>query len=164
MSVFAPFLAKVAPVPVPDHLAAAVAELSRATSIEFEVTDGVAAGTELHIVYARKHPLPPRFNQSEAILGFRVPRNYPDAAPEDLFFLITPQPLRLAVADPVRNSNDVHRVSLNADVLKGTPLEGSQALVFSWHLWDRSPWNRRKHTLVDHYTHSIRRFEQAEHD
>jgi hypothetical protein len=154
----------VARVPAPEHLKAAVDALSSATGIEFAITDHVVTGTQLHAVYARQHSLPERYNQTTGVLGFRIPMNYPDASPEDCFFLQTSDPLKLASPDPTRNSTDVYRASLTPDFLKGTVLADHPALVFSWHLWDRSPWNRRQNTLIDHYTHCLRRFDGPEHD
>jgi hypothetical protein len=151
-------------VTAPDHIRSAVARLSLAAGLEFQVTDEMVSGTEMYVVYAEDHPLPDRYNQAVGTLGFRVPRNLPDGQPEDSFFVITQMPLKLATADPTRNSTDVHRASVTTEFFKGTSLDGRPALVFSWHLWDRFPWNRGKHTLVDHYTHCVRRFDQPEHD
>lgn len=154
---------KVAPVAAPDHLKEAVAELAKASGIQFQISDNVVTGTELHVVYATEHPLPDRYTAESATFGFRVPRNFPDAGPEDSFFL-EGTGLTLKVADPKRNSTDIHRASGTVEILRGTELDGRTALVFSWHVWEKSAWNRRKHTLIDHYNHCIRRFEEAEHD
>ena len=150
--------------PAPEELKTAVAALSKLVGVEFAVTDDVVAGTQLYVVYSLEHELPDRYNQPTGVLGFRVPSNYPDVSPEDVFFLQTAEPLKLGAPDAIRNSADLHRASVNGDFLTGTVLSNRPALVFSWHLWDRSPWNRRKHTLVDHYNHCLRRFEQPEHD
>ena len=147
----------------PDHLRSAVDDLSREAGVRFAISERAVHGTSLFVVYALEHPLPDKYVAQTATLGFRVPTTLPDAHPEDCFFLQGAD-LRLRAVDPVRNSSEIHRASFNADFLKGTELEGQSALVFSWHLWDRSPWNRRKHTLRDQYHHVIRRFDQPEHD
>ena len=150
--------------PVPEELKTAVASLSEATGIEFAVTDDVVPGTRLYVVYSPQHELPDRYNQATGVLGFRVPANYPDVSPEDAFFLQTAEPLKLASPEPSRRSTEIHRASMNGEVLKGTVLSDRAALVFSWHLWNHVRWDRRKHTLIDHYNHCLRRFEQSEHD
>ncbi len=154
---------KVAPVPAPDDVRAAVAELSERTGLRFTVSSVPVGGTELFVVWAAEHPLPDRYTASSGILGFRVPRNFPDAAPEDCFFL-RPQDLKLKTNDPVRLSPDINRASVSQDFCTGTELDGGGVLVFSWHIWNKVPWNRRKHTLIDHYTHCVRRFDEPEHD
>jgi hypothetical protein len=150
-------------VTVPDHLKVAVAELAQVTGIAFSISAEVVTGTQLYVVYSLAHPLPDRYSAESGTFGFRVPTNFPDANPEDSFFVVAPS-LKLREPDPVRNNIDIHRASQSSDFFKGTELDGQLALVFSWHLWDRSSWNRRKHTLLDHYTHCVRRFDQPEHD
>jgi hypothetical protein len=130
--------------------------------VEFEVTRGPVNSTQLFVVYAAGHALPERYTASTGTLGFRVPATFPDAGPEDSFFL-QPADLKLKLVDPSRNSCDVHRAGVNGDLLVGTELTGS-VLVFSWHLWNKVPWDRRRHTLVDHYRHCLRRFDEPEHD
>jgi hypothetical protein len=115
------------------------------------------------VAYAPDHPFPERYTLGRGTLGFRVPGNLPDAAPEDSFF-IAPATVKLRAADPVRNSCDLHRAGADPNYLQGViPVEGP-VLVFSWHIWNKGIWNRRKHTLIDHYAHCLRRFEQPEHD
>jgi len=148
---------------VPAEIRSAVAALSEKSGHDFRVTDAPVEGTSLYVVYATAHPMPAHYTAETAMLGFRVPSNYPDACPEDSFF-IQPITIKLKTADEKRNSTDIHRASVTDSFLKGSGLENAAVLLFSWHLWDRAPWDRRKHTLFDHYTHSIRRFEQPEHD
>lgn len=150
--------------PAPDRVLSAVADLSKSSGEAFEVSDVPVTGTRLYVVFARNHRFTDRYTREKGVLGFRVPDNYPDAQPEDSFFIL-PADIKLKVADPVRNSCDLHRAGASGpEYLGGTGLAGESALVFSWHLWDRSPWNRNKHSLIDHYHHSLRRFEQPEHD
>lgn len=147
----------------PEEILAAAADLSERSGLRFLVSDRPVHGTQLYVVYAPEHPLPDRYTATAGTVGFRVPHNFPDAHPEDSFF-IQPAEIKLKIADGVRNSIDIHRAGVTADYVKGTELNGALALVFSWHIWDRRPWNRKKHNLFDHYTHSLRRFEQPEHD
>lgn len=149
--------------PVPEQIAAAVRDLSERSGHVFVVSDAVVPGTMLYVVYAAEHPLPGHYTETVGVLGFRVPHNFPDACPEDSFF-IQPATVKLREPDAVTKSNNVHRASPDPKFLNGTPIAGTPALVFSWHLWNKEPWDRRKHTLFDHYTHSLRRFEQPEHD
>jgi hypothetical protein len=153
----------VALVPAPPEIESAVAELCESSGLTFRVSETEVVGTQLFVVYAPEHPFPERYTVSAGVLGFRVPRNFPDAGPEDSFF-IQPHDVKLKVAEPVRGNADIHRAGVNNDFLKGMELGNAPALVFSWHLWDRSAWNRRKHRLVDHYTHCLRRFDHPEHD
>ena len=90
-----------------------------------------------------------------------MPGMYADASPEDAFF-ITPATITLVTPDPVRNSVELNRASSTPGFVPPSVFEGGPVLVFSWHLWDRSPWRPRTHTLIDHYTHCLRRFEQPE--
>lgn len=150
------------PVPAPDTIRAAVAALARASGYAFEITDAPVEGTALWVAYARDHPFGSRYTAATGILGFRIPQNFPDACPEDSFF-IQPADIKLSEPDPIRRSVDVHRAGANSDFLRGTGLAGN-VLVFSWHLWNRVAWDRRKHTLMDHYTHCLRRFDAPEHD
>jgi hypothetical protein len=152
-----------AQVVAPDDLRSAVAALSQQTGLVFVVSDRPVPGTNLYVVYAANHPFSSQYNQEKGTLGFRVPGNFPDAGPEDSFFIM-PESVKLKEADPVRQSTDINRASPDPNHLQTTiPVEGV-ALVFSWHLWNKKEWNRRKHALIDHYTHSLRRFEQPEHD
>jgi len=152
----------VVPVAAPEEIETAVAALSESSGLEFRVTDVPVIGTNLYVVYARNHPLPEKYTVSSATLGFRVPGNFPDAGPEDSFFL-QPDDIRLKEDDPVTHTRNLNRASSNQDFVRGTELEGA-ALVFSWHLWEKRPWSRSKNTLIDHYAHCVRRFDQPEHD
>jgi hypothetical protein len=152
------------PVPAPERILSAVADLSKSSGEAFEVSNEPVTGTRLYVVFARNHRLGEAYTRAKGVLGFRVPDTYPDAQPEDSFFIL-PADIKLKVPDPVRNSSDLHRAGASGpEYLGGTVLAGESALVFSWHLWDRSPWSRSKHSLIDHYHHSLRRFEQLEHD
>lgn len=164
MSASARYQTRVGQVTVPDRLLRAVSELSGATGVNFAVTEHPVTGTQLHVVYANDHSLPERYSLDRGTFAFRVPATYPDAGPEDAFILATAIPLKLKEADPVRNSIDVNRTSAGTGLLAGTPIREQHTLVFSWHLWNRVAWDRNRHTLIDHYTHCIRRFEQPEHD
>jgi len=115
------------------------------------------------VVYAVNHPLPERYTVNSATLGFRVPENFPDAAPEDSFFIQVPA-IELVQADTVRQTKVVNRLNATDGFLTGTSLADHRTWVFSWHLWEKSAWNRRKHKLLDHYLHCLRRFEAPEHD
>lgn len=147
---------------VPSVLAEAVASLSVASGYPFTVSEDVVSGTQLYVVYTESHAFPDRYTIRKGALGFRVPSNYRDASPEDTFF-VAPPTIKLVVPDPVRSSVDLNRASPTDGFLPPSVLGGGRVLVFSWHLWDRSPWRPRTHTLLDHYTHCLRRFEQPEH-
>ena len=128
------------------------------------MTEQVVTGTAMHVVYANDHSIPERYTRRVVTIGFRVPSNFPEAAPEDCFF-IQPSDVKLCSPDTERKSCDLNRASVNeSDFLKGTDLVSLSALVFSWHLWNKKAWDRRSHTLVDHYRHCLRRFEFQEHD
>ena len=146
-----------------EEILTAVQDVSRKAGIPFTITEKMVEGTQLYVVYTPLHPFPDHYTVSCGTLGFRVPFNFPDASPEDCFFVL-PADVKLKVPDPVRNHIDIHRAAADPNVLKGTELSGPPALVFSWHLWNSRPWDRNKHTLFDHYTHCLRRFEQQEHD
>lgn len=150
-------------VPAPELIREAVENLSSVSGYSFRVTEKPVVGTTLYVVYASDHHFRPLYTVTSGVLGFRVPENYPDACPEDSFF-IQPTDIKLNAADPVRNSIDINRAGVAPDFLSGSGLSPSSALVFSWHLWNRRPWNRNLHSLVDHYTHCVRRFESPEHD
>ena len=150
------------PVAVPEEITAAVTEMTQKSGHQFRVSEKVVEGTQLYVVYAPDHPFPEHYTVASGTLGFRVPQNFPDASPEDCFFLL-PNDVKLKVADLVTGNVNINRAGEDPNFLKGTELGGKVALVFSWHLWDRRPWNRRKHTLFDHYAHCLRRFEQNEH-
>ena len=149
--------------PAPDNILTAVHELSEKSGYKFRVTDMPVEGTSLFVVYAENHVLPDAYTASVGVLGFRVPDNFPDACPEDCFF-IQPHNVKLKQPDSIRRSTDVNRASSTLDFLKGTSLPDKTALVFSWHIWDRRPWNRNKYNLIDHYNHCVRRFDLQEHD
>jgi hypothetical protein len=146
-----------------EELLAAVKQLSEKSGHPFEISPDPVPGTTLFVVHTLDHPFRPEYTVAKGVFGFRAPFNFPDAAPEDSFF-IAPVEVRLARLNPVRNSIDVNRASRAENVVTGSSLGNLPVLMFSWHLWDRVPWNRRTHTLVDHYTHCIRRFEQVEND
>lgn len=148
----------------PAAIAEAVERLTASSGYTFRVSDDVVPGTQLYLVYTEAHDLPERYTVRQGGLGFRVPRNFPDAGPEDSFF-ITPVTIRLVVADPVRNATVLNRASETAAFLPPSILGGGPVLVFSWHLWDKpqTPWRPRTHTLMDHYTGCLRRFDHAEH-
>lgn len=84
-----------------------------------------------------------------------------DGRPEDQFFLL-PATLELREVEPARGSKAINREASTANVLQGILLDNPNCLVFSWHLWNTVPWDWRKHTLMDHYGHCLRRFEQPE--
>lgn len=146
-----------------DAILAAVKDLSEKSGLDFSVTETVVEGTELYVVYATNHPFPDVYTVAAGVLGFRVPHNFPDAQPEDSFF-IQPDTVKLKTADQKRNSVDIHRAAPDQNLLKGTPLGSGPALLFSWHIWNKVAWKRGKHTLADHYFHCVKRFEQPEHD
>ncbi len=149
--------------PAPDDIIAAVRELSEKSGFQFRVTDVPVEGTTLYVVYAENHAFPDAYTVSAGTLGFRVPDTFPDACPEDCFF-IQPHSVKLKQPDSIRTSIDINRASATPDFLKGTSFTDRTVLIFSWHLWDRRKWDRNKHTLVDHYNHCIRRFDMPEHD
>lgn len=155
---------RAAPVATPDLIRRAVTDLSKASGHPFRVSSDPVDGTKMYVVYASEHPFRELYTAGHGVFGFRVPDNYPDACPEDSFF-IQPHDVKLKTPDTTRNSIDANRTgAAGLEYLKGTELRDKQALVFSWHLWNRVTWDRNKHTLIDHYTHCIRRFEQPEHD
>jgi hypothetical protein len=146
-----------------DVLIQAVAKLSEESGRTFKISDEPVPNTQLFVVHTENHEFRPEYTVVSGTLGFRVPFNFPDAAPEDSFFII-PADLKLHVADSVRQSTDLNRVGRTDNFVVGSELANVQVLVFSWHLWDRTPWDRRRNTLMDHYTHCVRRFERPEHD
>lgn len=147
---------------MPEEIQKAVTALSEKSGFEFSVTGVPVTGTTLYVVYSREYSLPEKYTSSSATFGFRVPENFPDAGPEDSFFL-QPDTIALKENDPVTQHRRINRASPTPGFLAGTEIDGT-ALVFSWHLWEKNPWSRSKNTLVDHYTHCVRRFEQPEHD
>jgi hypothetical protein len=150
-------------VPPSDDVLKAVADLGERSGYVFQISPEVVPGTNLFVVHTADHPFRPEYTVTKGVLGFRVPSNLPDAAPEDSFFIM-PITIKLASPDPTRNSIDLNRASRADNFVLKSDLGAVPVLLFSWHLWDRAPWNRRIHTLVDHYNHCIRRFEQPEHD
>lgn len=144
-------------------LVQAVNELSARSGHLFQISPEPVPGTSLFVVHTSAHEYRQEYTITSGGFGFRVPFNFPDAAPEDCFF-ITAVGVKLKVPDPVRKSSDLRRVGLSEGFVAGSVLGNVQVLIFSWHLWNKVPWERRKHTLFDHYTHCIRRFEQPEHD
>jgi hypothetical protein len=151
------------PVQPGETLKMAVDELSQKSGCQFLISEEPVPGTSVYVVHTSDHPFRPEYTVQSGILGFRVPSNFPDASPEDAFF-IAPATVKLQQPDASRNSIDINRAGVVAGYVNGSALGEISVLVFSWHLWDRRPWNRRINTLVDHYTHSIRRFEMPEHD
>ena len=149
--------------PAPCEIADAVKALRSRTGEEFLLSENSVEGTELHVVYAKEHQLPERYSQTKGMFGFRVPLRFPNACPEDCFFLV-PDTIKLVDEDPVRRSKDINRAGVTQNFLKGSGLDNVPVLVFSWHLWNKVSWDRNKHNLVDHYLHCLRRFEQEEHD
>lgn len=148
---------------IPEEILKAVLKLSEDTGLVFEVLDVPVQGTNLYVVFVTNHPFPDRYTVSSGVLGFRVPNNFPNACPEDCFF-IQPHDTKLREPDKTRNSTDIHRASKSDDFLKGTKFGNSSVLVFSWHIWNTLVWDRKKHSLSDHYFHCLRRFEVPEHD
>lgn len=141
----------------------AINELSARSGHAFHISPEPVPGTSLFVVHTDHHEFRPEYTITSGGLGFRVPFNFPDAGPEDNFF-ITAVDTKLRLADPVRNSIDLNRAGRTDGYVTGSILGNVPVLVFSWHLWNTMPWNRRNHCLFDHYTHSIRRFEMVEHD
>lgn len=141
----------------------AVKDLSARSGHTFQISPTPVPGTQLFVVHTQEHEYRPEYTLPSGGLGFRVPFNFPDAAPEDSFF-ITAIDTKLKVPDPVRKSADLNRVGRADAHVNGSNLGIIPVLVFSWHLWNTVPWDRRKHSLFDHYAHCIRRFEVAEHD
>jgi hypothetical protein len=144
-----------------EELLKAIEKLSEKSGYPFQISPEPVPGTSLFVVHTPDHGFRPEYTVTRGVLGFRAPFNFPDAAPEDSFFVI-PVDIKLLSPDPVRNSIDVNRASRTENFVTGSALGNVPVLLFSWHLWDRVPWNRRAHTLVDHYSHCIRRFEHAE--
>lgn len=163
MSASGPFLITGDPVRPSDELLKAVGELTRKSGHPFEVSLEPVPGTSMFVIHTPDHAFRSEYTVTKGVLGFRAPSNFPDAAPEDSFFIM-PIDVRLVRPDPVRNSTDLNRASRADSVVTGSDLGNVPVLLFSWHLWNTAKWNRRTHTLVDHYTHCIRRFEQPEHD
>lgn len=149
------------PVPASEELARAVDDLSERSGHAFQISPQAVSGTNLYVVHTNDHEFRAAYTVERGILGFRVPGNFPDAGPEDSFF-IAPADTKLRIADSVRNSMDVNRAGRAEGYVAGSALGNIPVLVFSWHLWNAVAWNRKKHTLMDHYTHCIRRFEMAE--
>ena len=144
-----------------DELLKAVEALSEKSGYRFQISDEPVPGTSLFVVHTDDHAFRPEYTVLRGILGFRAPSNFPDAAPEDSFF-IAPAEVKLVRPDAVRNNIDLNRAGRTENFVSGSALGNIPVLVFSWHLWDRVAWNRRTHTLVDHYAHCVRRFEHPE--
>jgi hypothetical protein len=161
MNDFARYQIMEGPVPASEELRKAVADLSERSGRPFEISPQTVPGTSLYVVHTNTHDFRSEYTVAEGVLGFRVPSNFPDAGPEDNFF-IAPAETRLRVPDLVRNSAELNRAGRADGYVAGSALGGMAVLVFSWHLWNNVPWNRHRHTLMDHYTHCIRRFEMAE--
>ena len=147
--------------PPSEELRQAVEALSAKSGYPFQISAEPVPGTSLFVVHTDDHPFRAEYTVLRGVLGFRTPSNFPDAAPEDSFF-IAPAEVKLVRPDAARNSVDLNRAGRTENFVSGSALGSIPVLVFSWHLWDRVAWNRRTHTLVDHYAHCIRRFEHAE--
>lgn len=147
--------------PPSEELLKAVEALSEKSGYGFQISGEPVPGTSLFVVHTVDHPFRPEYTIPRGVLGFRAPFNFPDAAPEDSFF-IAPVDLKLIRPDVTRNSIDLNRAARTENFVAGSALGNMPVLLFSWHLWDHVAWNRRTHTLVDHYTHCVRRFEQPE--
>lgn len=147
--------------PPSEELLRAVQTLSEKSGYFFQISGETVPGTNVFVVHTLDHPFRPEYTVPRGVLGFRVPFNFPDAAPEDSFF-IAPADVKLVSADAVRNSIDLNRAGRTENFVSGSALGSIPVLVFSWHLWDRMAWNRRTHTLVDHHAHCVRRFGQPE--
>lgn len=139
----------------------AVADLERKSGYRFSISPTPVPGTALFVVHTAEHPFRAEYTTKSGVLGFRVPVTFPDAGPEDAFF-IAPADVKLLQSDRVRNSFELNRASRADNSVAGSVLGNIPVLLFSWHLWNTLRWNRRTHTLMDHYTHCIRRFEQPE--
>jgi hypothetical protein len=148
-------------VPASETIVRAVDELRERSGYSFQISPCPVPGTSLFVVHTDDHPFRAEFTINRGTLGFRIPFNFPDAGPEDAFF-IAPIEVKLAQPDRSRNSIDLNRASRVDNFVTGSALGNIPVLLFSWHLWNTLKWNRRTHTLVDHYTHCIRRFEQPE--
>jgi hypothetical protein len=144
-----------------EEIVSAVADLSKGSGHAFQISPEVVPGTNLYVVHTNDHEFRAAYSVERGVLGFRVPGNFPDAGPEDSFFL-APADTKLRSADAVRNSFDLNRAGRAEGYVLGSELGNMPVLVFSWHLWNTVPWNRKKHRLMDHYSHCIRRFEMAE--
>jgi hypothetical protein len=147
-------------------LVRAVNELRECSGYRFQISSFPVTGTGLFVVHTEDHPFRAEYTIARGALGFRVPLNFPDAGPEDAFF-ISPIDVKLVQPDRVRNSVDLNRASRVDNFVIGSSLGNVPVLLFSWHLWNTVKWNtvkwdRRVHTLVDHYTHCTRRFDQPE--
>lgn len=147
--------------PPSEELLKGVEVVSAESGYCFQISSAPIPGTNLYVVHTVDHPFRSEYTVPRGILGFRVPFNFPDAAPEDCFF-IAPADVKLVKPDAVRNSTDLNRAGRNENFVSGSALGNIPVLVLSWHLWDRVAWNRRTHRLVDHYAHCVRRFEQSE--
>jgi hypothetical protein len=144
-----------------EELTHAVEDLSVRSGQAFEISPQPVPGTSLYVLHTNDHEFRSEYTITSGVFGFRVPANFPDAGPEDSFFIL-PAETKLRNPDPVRNSIDLNRVGRADGHIVGSVLGNTPVLVFSWHLWNNVPWNRRMHTLLDHYTHCLRRFEVAE--
>lgn len=147
--------------PPSEEILKAVTELSERSGRTFEISPQPVPGTSLFVVHTNDQEFRPEYNVTSGVFGFRVPSNFPNAGPEDNFFIL-PAETKLRAPDVVRNSVDVNRAGRADGYAAGSALGNAPVLVFSWHLWNNVPWNRHKHTLMDHYTHCIRRFEMTE--
>lgn len=146
--------------PPSEILRKAVEELSARACLPFKISEDPVTGTQLYVVYTDEAEFPDKYTEKKGTLGFRVPYNFPDAPPEDSFFIL-PATIRLKENDKIR---DIHRTGVAPNFLKDAYPGNPTALIFSWHLFDRTTYDRRKFTLYDYYRHCERRFEQPEHD
>lgn len=143
------------------ELIGAVVQLEERSGHRFQISPSPVPGTSLFVVHTPRHDFRPEYTVTSGVLGFRVPSNFPDASPEDSFFIL-PAETKLSKADPLRNSADLNRAARVDGLIAGSILGNVSALLFSWHIWNTVPWNRRTHTLFDHYAHCLRRFEVPE--
>jgi hypothetical protein len=144
-----------------ETLTNAVNELRERSGYPFQLSPDPVPGTGLFVVHTDDHPFRAEYTISRGTFGFRVPLNFPDAGPEDAFF-IAPADVKLTQPDRARNSVELNRASRVDNFVSGSSLGNIKVLLFSWHVWNVVRWNRRTHRLMDHYTHCIRRFEQPE--
>ena len=109
MSVSAPSPTTEVRVEPSDILLEAVKDLSAKSGCTFQISPTPVPGTQLFVVHTPQHEYRPEYTIPSGGLGFRVPFNFPDAAPEDSFF-ITAVDTKLKVPDSVRKSTDLNRV------------------------------------------------------
>ena len=82
MNVSAPSPITEVRVPPSDDLLKAVADLGERSGYVFQISPEVVPGTNLFVVHTVDHPFRPEYTVTKGVLGFRVPSNLPDAAPD----------------------------------------------------------------------------------